>query len=253
MLTQERQNIIRDRLIEKGKVIAAELATEFRVSEDTVRRDLRDLAGLGFCQRVYGGAIREAPFSGLIHNRLAQVTAEKAAIAKAAAELARDGQTIFMDAGSTNLLIARAFPLSLSATLVTNAPLIATSLADHDRIRVVLLGGMLDQSRGAALGSITIGAISKIYADQLFLGTCGIDPHHGISAFDASEAEVKQALVAQSDRVCVAATADKLGSRAPFHVAPAHVVTDLVTSGSADPSLVMAFRTLGAYVEPTPF
>jgi DeoR/GlpR family transcriptional regulator of sugar metabolism len=248
MLTQERHNIIRHRLAAEGKVMAVQLAAEFRVSDDTVRRDLRDLAAQGLCKRVYGGAILRVEDTTPIQSRKGQDSAEKRAVAKAAAGLASAGQVVFIDAGSTNLLLAQALPRDLDLTVVTNAPLVANALSDHPRARVLLLGGLFDQKRGAALGGATLSAISGIFADIFFIGTCACDPQFGLTAFDAAEAEVKRAMAARSDRLCVVATADKLVTRAPYRVAEAVGITDLVTSGQADAQVLEAFRHLGARV-----
>lgn len=245
MLTQERQNIIRLRLAADGKVVAGQLAEEFRVSEDTVRRDLRDLAAQGLCERVYGGAILRATDAPPIQARQGQDSAEKRKVAKAAAGLVAAGQVIFIDAGSTNLLLAQALPRDIELTVVTNAPLVANALNDHPRASVFLLGGMIDQKRGAALGGTTLAAIADIFADIFFIGTCACDPQSGLTAFDAAEAEVKRAMAAHSARLCVAATAEKLGTRAPYRVAEAAAITDLVTSDLAAPGLLTAFERLG--------
>jgi DeoR/GlpR family transcriptional regulator of sugar metabolism len=245
MLTQERHNIIRLRLAADGKVLAGQLAEEFRISEDTVRRDLRDLAGQGLCKRVYGGAILRAEDTAPIQTRQGQDSAEKRKIAKAAAGLVAGGQVVFIDAGSTNLLVAQALPRDIDLTVVTNAPLVANALSEHPRARILLLGGLIDQKRGAALGGVTLAAIAEVFADIFFIGTCACDPQSGLTAFDVGEAEVKRSMVAQSARLCVVATAEKLGTRAPYRVAEAAGITDLVTSDLASSQMVETFRQLG--------
>jgi DeoR/GlpR family transcriptional regulator of sugar metabolism len=239
MLTQERQNIIRTRLVRDGKVIAAELASEFDVSDDTVRRDLRDLAGQGVCERVYGGAILRAPDSGSIQRRRSEDNLDKRAVAERAAQVVQAGQVVFIDAGSTNLIVARSLPQDLDLTVVTNAPLVADALGGHARVRVVLLGGIVDHRRGAALGGVTLRAIEEIHADLFFVGTCGLDAEAGLTAFDAAEAEVKRAMAGQSD---------KLGTRAPFRIAAAIEVNMLVATSTTDPAILDTFAGLGVVI-----
>ena len=122
------------------------------------------------------------------------------------------------------------------------------ALSDHPRARVVLLGGVLDLGIGAALGGTTLAAIRQINADLLFLGSCGVDAGHGISAFDPAEAEVKRAMVDQSSQVIVAATLDKLGTAAPFRVAEVAAITHLVLPAEADPAQVARFQAAGIEV-----
>lgn len=248
MLTQERLDAIRYQLSRNGKVISSDLAVEFGTSEDTIRRDLRDLARSGFCRRVYGGALIEAPNPVPISIRLQASPAAKQSLAIAAAALVRPGQTLFIDAGSTNTAIATALSRQMDVTILTNAPAVAVALSDHVRARVVLLGGVLDQNIGAALGGTTLQAIRQINADLFFLGSCGVDATHGVSAFDPAEAEVKRAMVDQSSQVIIAATLEKLGTAAPFKVAEATTISHLVLPNEADPLLIARFRENGINV-----
>ncbi len=249
MLTQERLDAIRNQLLRDGKVISSDLAVEFGTSEDTIRRDLRDLARSGFCRRVYGGALIETPTPAPIAARLHADAAAKHSLAIAAAALVTSGQTLFIDAGSTNTAIAAALSRQMDLTILTNAPAVAMALSDHPRARVVLLGGVLDLNIGAALGgTTTLEAIRRINADLFFLGSCGVDAAHGISAFDPAEAEVKRAMVDQSSQVVVAATLDKLGTAAPFKVAETAAITHLVLPTEADPAQVARFRAHGVEV-----
>ena len=122
MLTDERLDLIRAQLARQGKVLANDLAAQFGVSEDTIRRDLRELARQGFCRRVYGGALLPSPDSGSLAARVSSHQDAKAELARTTSRLLRDGQTLFIDAGSTNLAIANALPQELKLTVVTNAP-----------------------------------------------------------------------------------------------------------------------------------
>ena len=110
LLLGERQDLIRARLDLSGRVIAAELAQELGVSEDTIRRDLREMAASGLCRRVYGGALRMTHASTTMNERMAIAGERKAALARTAAGLIPAGATVFLDAGSTNVALARALP-----------------------------------------------------------------------------------------------------------------------------------------------
>jgi DeoR/GlpR family transcriptional regulator of sugar metabolism len=248
MLTQERHEIIKSRLILNGKVTSTDLAVEFGTSEDTIRRDLRDLARSGFCRRVYGGALIEAPNPAPISARLQADITAKHRLAATAAALVKSGQTLFIDAGSTNTAIASALSREIDLTILTNAPAVAMALSDHTRARVVVLGGVLDLNIGAALGGTTLQAIRQINADVLFLGSCGVDAVHGITAFDPAEAEVKRAMSEQSSQIIVAATLDKLGTAAPFKVAETASISYLVLPAEAEPEQVARFRSQGVDV-----
>ncbi|MGV3491286.1 MAG: DeoR/GlpR family DNA-binding transcription regulator [Devosia sp.] len=233
MLTEERHDVIRTRLAAEGKVLASVLATTFGVSEDTVRRDLRELARAGECRRVYGGALAMAPDLGSIAQRQDVLAESKRRLAQTAVSLIGAGQTIFIDAGSTNLAVAAALSRELPLTVITNAPAVALALADHRLCRTVVIGGTFDADKGACVGAQAVGAVRQFNADAVVLGTCGIDALVGVSALDGEEAAIKRAMVEQSRRVIVAATNDKLGTVAPYVVAGPERVDELVVEGEA--------------------
>lgn len=228
MLTEERLDRIREQLTVSGKVLANELAAQFEVSEDTVRRDLRELAKLGFCRRVYGRALLPTPDFGTLANRTAIHQDRKSSLARSAAALIENGQTIFIDAGSTNLAVANALDPNQKLTIVTNAPMIATALSHRPNFTIIVLGGMYDQGKGACLGPQAVREAMQVFADIFIIGVCGVDSTVGITALDAGEAELKRAMVSQSNILLVAATAEKLDTIAPFKVADASMIDHLI-------------------------
>lgn len=246
MLSAERVALIRQELATHGKVMAGEQALRFGVSEDTVRRDLRELAREGVCRRVYGGAIAGAPQTGSLTARLSQEREAKILLAEAAVPLVGANQTLFIDAGSTNVAIAQALPRDLDLTVATNAPAVAAALADHARVRLVLLGGILDRDKGACVGASTLRMIDELRADLFFLGTCGIHPEHGATAFGPEEAEVKRAMARNSAAVAAAVTNAKLNTAAPFRVA--NSVDHLIVEPDAPAPFVEAIARSGTRV-----
>lgn len=227
MLTAQRHQLIADELAQRGRVVSGELAQRYGLSEDTIRRDLRQMTAKGLCRRVYGGAV--APDAGPLLQRHDHLAAEKATLAGLAVGLITAGQTVMIDAGSTNSAIAAALPDDLGLTAITNAPDIAASLGARRGIEVVMLGGVLGQGTGACTGPQTLAALSDLRADWLFLGSCGLDPARGVTAHDAHEAAVKRAMVGVCAGVAVAATSDKLGTAAPFRVASCDKIDVMIT------------------------
>lgn len=248
MLTEERHRLIRSRLAAEGQVLASALATEFGVSEDTVRRDLRELARAGACRRVYGGALPAAPNPGPARGRATIAVPAKAALARAAVRLLSSGQTVLIDAGTTNAAIAAAIPDQLCLTVATNCLGVAAALAGRANVRLIVLGGTYDASKDACLGGDTIDAIRRLRADLCFLGACGIDAEAGATAFDPTEADAKRAMAAASRALAVAATSDKLATAAPFTVAPPEAITHLVVGPDAPGLPVAAFASLGTAI-----
>lgn len=240
MLTRERQTAIAERLAQNGRVLAADLASAFAVSEDTIRRDLREMAAAGLCERVYGGALARipAPPAAPLARRRDIDARRKDALAKAAAPLLDDGATVFMDAGSTNAALAARLLADRRYTIVTHCPAVALALSPHPHHKVTLIGGRYDAETGACLGAQALGEVERLRPDILVLGACGLDAAAGVTAFDPEDAAIKRRLALASARILVLATADKLGTTAPFAVAEAGALWHLVTeTGAAGPSL----------------
>jgi len=248
----ERQRIILARLARDGRVLAAELAREFRTSEDTIRRDLRDLAGAGQCRRVYGGALPLSPAFGSWADRRAEATERKAALGSACAALVRPrlraGAVLFLDAGSTNLAIARALPLDRDVTVVTNAPEIAAALTGQRGIELVVIGGRIDPRSGAAVGARALRDLRELRADLAILGACAVSAEAGIAAFGAEEAEFKRAVAARSASVAAAVLNDRLGTIAPFAIGPASTIAHLVVEADAPESEVASLAGIGVEI-----
>jgi DeoR/GlpR family transcriptional regulator of sugar metabolism len=237
LLLLERQAEIRRRLGE-GRVIAAELAVEFKVSEDTIRRDLRELAADGACIRVYGGALPallKAPDTPLT-ERFGTNIDRKMKLASAMVGFAKRGMTLFLDAGSTNLSAARLLPDNLDLTVATHAPHIAAAILDRPGIRLYLIGGKVDAKVGAATGTQALREMEKLRPDLAFIGACAIDGATGVSAFDADDAEFKRLLVRQSRIKLAAAINEKVGTLAPYPVLPVTEFDSIIIEKTLDPA-----------------
>ncbi|MDR3376891.1 MAG: DeoR/GlpR family DNA-binding transcription regulator [Ancalomicrobiaceae bacterium] len=233
LLPGERQKIILDRIERKGRVIAADLAAEFETSEDTIRRDLRDLAAAGLVRRVYGGALPLSPASGTLAERSAEAPERKAALGLATAQLVEAGQVVFIDAGSTNLAVARALPAGLGITVVTNAPSIAAELTGRAGIELMLIGGRVDPRTGSAIGARALRDLADMRVDLACLGACAVDAEDGVATFCPEEAELKRAVAERARAVVIAMTTEKLATTAPFFVLPIDRLTHLVVEADA--------------------
>ena len=234
MLTAERRQEILGRLDRDGKVVASELVASLGVSEDTVRRDLRDLADQGLLLRVHGGALPAAQAIGSFERRLELGHEAKVALADAALPLLHGARVIVLDGGTTPLELARRLPHSHTGTVVTNSPPVAVALAAHPQVEVVLVGGRLLKADQVAVGSVAVEALRSIRADVCVLGICSLHPDVGVTTFDHEEAHVKRAMVASAGEVIALATADNLRTASPWVVASLADVDHLVTDGDAE-------------------
>lgn len=237
-LPQERQHAIVELLTTQGRVVASDLARQFNTSEDTIRRDLRELAAAGLCQRVYGGALPVSPASGSLAERKTQHPERKQALAECLIQFITPEQVVFIDAGSTNLAIAQALPAELKLTVVTNAPAIAAVLAERENIHLVLLGGTINRNTGAALGAQTLRDVVNIRPDLYILGVCALDAEMGLTAFDPEDAEFKRLVASQARSVLTAVTTDKLETSAPFRITDIGILSTLIAEADADAALL---------------
>ena len=247
MLTAERRQHILETLRHDGKVLATELSVALHVSEDTIRRDLRELAEAGLLQRVHGGALPSSPASASYAARQ-QAPSAKAAIARAATRLLHDRQVILLDGGTTTLQVAQHLPIDLRATVITNCPPIAVALAEHSEVEIILIGGRLSKRSLVTIGAATVEALRMVRADICMLGVCSLHPQAGISVADLEEAHVKRAMIAGAAEVVALASAEKLGAAAPYIVGPLSELTHLVTERSVPEESLTAYRALGMVV-----
>jgi len=244
MLVAERREMLLRRLHADGKLVARELASELGISEDSIRRDLRDLAAVGLCQRVYGGAV---PVSAALADYRARKTVEpesKQRVAKRAVALIRPGDRVILDGGTTTLAVARSLPPDLAATVVTHSPTIAAALVDHPTVEILLLGGRIYKHSAVACGAATVEAAQAITADLFLLGVTGVHPDHGLTTGDPEEAAMKRALAARAADTYVLASAEKLGAVSPYKVLDLHAVSGIVTDATNDDLLDELRRTV---------
>ena len=246
MLTAERRQEILSRLDRDGKVVASELVAALGVSEDTVRRDLRELAAGGLVQRVHGGALPLVVPAASFALRLHVAAEAKAELAEAALPLLESANVIVLDGGTTSLELARRLPAGRVCTILTNSPPVASALAEHPTAEVVLIGGRLLKDPQVAVGPEALAALREVRADACVLGICSLHPELGVTTNDHDEAHVKRAMVEAAAEVIALATADKLRTAAPWVVSPLADVTHLVTD--ADPAVTDEYAAAGVSV-----
>jgi DeoR/GlpR family transcriptional regulator of sugar metabolism len=248
ILAAERQQQILERLDREGRVLATALAEAFATSDDTIRRDLRDLAGRGLCRRVYGGALPVSPASRSAQIRAGEATDRKAALGRALAALVTSDSLLFVDSGSTNLAAVKAFPDDLRLTVATHDPAIAAALLAKREITLWLIGGRVSREIGAAVGGRTLADVEALRPELAFLGVCALDALEGIGAFDPEDAEIKRALLRNAGRIAAAVLNEKLETGASFAVGRAESLESVVLEADAPESVARAFAERGMNV-----
>jgi DeoR/GlpR family transcriptional regulator of sugar metabolism len=245
MLTRHRKELLLARLRQDGQIVAKSLSEELGLSEDTIRRDLRDLASEGLLQRVHGGALPASPAMGNFAARQQISSDAKPAIARAAAAMIAPGQVVFIDGGTTAVQLARALPPDLHCTVVTHSPSVAVELAEHPQVEVILIGGRLFKHSIVAMGPSALEAIAQIRTDIYFMGVCSLHPESGISTGDFDEAGVKRAISGMAQRTVVLASPEKLDTASPYQIAPLSQVSAIVVTRDAPEALMARYRAIG--------
>ncbi|WP_255771476.1 DeoR/GlpR family DNA-binding transcription regulator [Pseudarthrobacter sulfonivorans] len=282
MFAEERQQQIAELVTGTGRVSVTMLAERFRITTETIRRDLATLETAGTVRRVHGGAVAADRFSTSeesINERTIQRPDQKLRIAQAALALIPQGKSgsILLDAGSTtealaDLLSRRpAVVLSgaaangtatgaasgaphtnpASATelvVITHAVPIAARLASAPGIAVQLLGGRVRGLTQAAVGQGTVESAQRLRPDIAFIGTNGIHAHFGLSTPDPEEAAVKAAFVQSARRIVVLADSSKLDAETLVQFASLKDLDTLITDSEPGPELTAALTDAGVDV-----
>ena len=248
MLATERRDLLVARLRRDGKLVSRNLADELGLSEDSVRRDLRELAAAGLCQRVYGGAVPVSPAIGSHANRSAIARESKRRIGARAAGLISPGTTTILDAGTTALSVIEALPPDLSARIITHSATTAVALADHPKVDVFILGGRLHKRSVSALGAAAAEAARNVSADLALLVLPGVHPDEGLTAAEPEEAALRRILIGRTADTYVMASIEKLGTVCSYKVTDLSEVAGIITDAPADHPAVRQLRAEGVAI-----
>ncbi|OHV13907.1 DeoR/GlpR family DNA-binding transcription regulator [Kushneria phosphatilytica] len=231
---ETRQQQLLARLASGEQLIAQELAREFGVSLDTIRRDIIALEQQGRAQRVRGGAVSTAPASAPLQYRVSTHTRAIDAIVARAASLTDDVDTLLLDGGSTVLAFAERLQPKTGLLVMTPSPWVAVA-CQKNGIDVFMLGGQLSVRGGVNVGDTALLATASLYADIAVLGACGLDAEFGLSVDDLQEAYLKHAMSGAAQRTLVLAAREKIGRRARHRAVALEEIDCLITdAGSED-------------------
>lgn len=240
-----RRDLIASRLLAGEPVSSTALASEFSVSEDAIRRDLRALAAAGVCRRVYGGAVPLVPGGLPMAARIKTGLPEKRALAEAAMRLIPPGSFVFLDNGSTNAMAADLLPDDAGLSIGTNSISVAAALAARQDLPLVVAGGGVDMAIGGCIDGTAIEAVSRLNIDVCLLGACTLSPETGASALDAADAAFKRALVSRSRCTIVLVSNDKLESTAPHRIVDMDGIDHVVVAHDAPQAIATRLEIAG--------
>ncbi|HMR84188.1 MAG TPA: DeoR/GlpR family DNA-binding transcription regulator, partial [Niabella sp.] len=222
-----------------NRVLSSSLSQDMLVSEDTIRRDLMELASEGKLIKVHGGALSHSfghvhvPSNGIYSQQNKRVIAEKAI------SLIRDDMFILTGGGTTIVEMARILPPTLKATFISGSIAAILEYMDHPHIDVILIGDKVSKSAKITVGSEAIAKIKQVKADICFLGVNAIDLKHGITDNDWEVVQLKQAMIESAQTVVCLSIAEKINSFQPIKVCDLDKIDMLITElGPNDPLLL---------------
>ncbi|MDM1048301.1 DeoR/GlpR family DNA-binding transcription regulator [Sphingobacterium hotanense] len=241
MLKEERQAFIIHQINLHNKVLSSDLSVQLNVSEDTIRRDLNELAESGQVLKVYGGALSKSFHYPFQENNVYAKEAKKE-IANKAISLIQSGMTVLVGGGTSMIELARLMPKDIQCTFFAISPLVALELAEKENLEVILLGGHLSRNTNIVSGSQVINALSEIKVDLCLLGTNSLSVEEGITDSDWEVVQIKKAMIKCSKKLGVLSIVEKLNSNQKMRVAPLRDINYLITDLDPNHPSLKEFR-----------
>jgi len=224
-------------IIKTEKTVRVEdLAIRLSVSENTIRRDLNVLAEKGLLERTKGGAIslKDELIESSFEERKDKNKNSKELIAEKAASLINTGETIILDGGTTNIILAKKIKEMDHITVLTNSLDIANILLDSNGITLVLSGGILNRNSRTVIGMPAESFFSSVNADKLFLGVTALSSEHGLSDQNMHETPVKKKMIEKAGEVIILADRTKFNKTAFSPIGDLSIADRIITDCEPD-------------------
>jgi DeoR/GlpR family transcriptional regulator of sugar metabolism len=247
MLAIERKRYIQDLLKREKKVIVADLAIHFGVTEETIRRDLEKLENEGFAQKIYGGAVLNESFNvdlPYLIRRRSNVEA-KQYIADIIAERIQDGDNIMLDSSSTALFVVKNIKSKKNITVVTNSTEIVCELADRTNWKIYATGGLVKEGGYAFIGARAVDMIKSFHVDMAIFSCKGVDLEFGLTDSNDDDAEIKKAIIASAKKKILTVDRSKFDRTSLVNISDVDVVDMVVTDSCPDERWINYFDEKG--------
>ena len=248
-MLHERRNGILEKIMRTGMVKIADLAAEYDVSIETIRRDLDYLEKHGFLKRVYGGAVSSKTYGNepAYESREVLNYAEKLAIGAATIPYIDENSVIYLDVGTTVLEVARCLYTKSDIIVVTNATKAAKVVMSGKGNRVVLLGGSMREGEMSVAGTMTQNNLSLFRFDTAILGVGGLTMN-GMTDYHIEEASVRRTVIEQSNKVIAVADHSKFGTVCMNWICPVDKISMLITDWQTPARVIAEYRDAGVEV-----
>lgn len=228
----ERQIEILKKLSDNEFLSVAKLAKLFDVSQVTIRNDLNSLENLGLLKRRHGGASVDD-----ISQRLLINLDIKLEIAKYAANMVKDGNTIMVESGSTNALFVRHLGEHKKAVIITNSYYIAHFSKDLPNLEFILLGGNFQKEAEISVGPLTEISLENFFVDKLFIGIDGIDEQTGFMGMDLRRSQTVSAMSKRAQSTIILTDSSKFERKSITQILPFSSVDEIITDKNISPKI----------------
>jgi DeoR/GlpR family transcriptional regulator of sugar metabolism len=247
MLKKERQEFILREINLHNRVLTSDLCEVINVSEDTIRRDLSELAETGDIIKVHGGALSKSFHVSLQTNGVYSHDNKKM-IAQKAVTLIRDGMFILTTGGTTILELAKALPQHLRATFFTGSLPAAMEYIHHPNIEVIFIGDRISKNSKITVGGDAITKIKQINADICFLGINAIDAEHGLTDNGWDVVQVKKAMIQSSKKVVALTIAEKIDTQQKLKIGDLDLLDIMITELDPGEKIFDAYKEKGVEI-----
>ena len=238
-----RQSEIVSLLRQSGRVAVEDLATQFGVTLQTIRRDLNELSEAKLLVRVHGGAIIASGVANLAYEARQLVAHQhKRLIGEAAARLVPDNASLFINIGTTTEEVAKALVGHSGLLVITNNLHVANELHRSKLIEVIVTGGSVRQGDGGIIGAVTVAQIGQFRVDIAIIGTSAIDPNGTLLDFDVREVEISRAIIDHARKIVLVADSSKFSRSAPVRIAQLSEIDVFVTDRLPSQAIVEMCR-----------
>jgi DeoR/GlpR family transcriptional regulator of sugar metabolism len=247
MLKKERQEFILREINLHNKVLTSDLCEAINVSEDTIRRDLFELAETGDIIKVHGGALSKS-FHASFQSNGVYSHDKKKVIAQKAVSLIRDGMFVLTTGGTTIIELAKALPQYLRATFFTGSLPAAMEYIQHPSIEVIFIGDRISKNSKITVGGDAITKISQLNADICFLGINAIDEEKGLTDNDWDVVQVKKAMIQSSKKTVALTISEKVNTQQKIKIADIGELDTMITELDAADNIFDAYREKGMQI-----
>jgi len=243
LFVNNRRALILEQLM-KGSVTVADMAKIADVSEITIRRDFDEMEKQGYLKRVHGGAVSVNGRTTVVPYAIRQLKnqAEKCAIARHAATLISNGDSIALDTGTTILNMTDYFNHIETLTLLTTSFFVAAKLINNSKIRIVLPEGVLEGGEGALVGETVVKSLQDYFVDKCFIGVGAIDAAAGLTEHGLQDAQIKKIMISRSRETILLADSSKFNKIAFKQVSSLEQINKIITDKIPSPDICDAIK-----------